>query len=173
MNDLSQLTSPVLELMVVEIPESKSSASAAASASASASDDEATKKRPQPEEDSGDDDEDQAKPRKHRHHNHHHLHEEQSDAPVWGSPESNPLKHKRGRSQTTTPRQPIPTLATLEDHDFMEPDVDGNVEASRSRADAMRMLPQRIFYQQMMQSSGMNLFGQNHQRKESSKRASA
>ena len=159
---MADVASPVLELTVIEVPEGRNVFELPSVAARS---------RPDDLELSGSEDlldamrgaevTDEA-PRKHRHHSSRiHSHEEQADEAVvvrnhHPRMATTPAPIGKHRSATHRPPRPtlspVPTLATLEDHDlFRETEEE---ETARAEADEMRMMQRpvtSIFMQRLMQ----------------------
>ena len=167
LTDPADVVSPVLELTIVEVPEGRNVFEIPSSIARSRStDDTETVNEELESVAEGADD----TPRKHRHHTSrvHASHEEQADEAFVrvhhlsrnGLAPSSSANHGKHRASHRTnhysrdaPRpttSPVPTLATLEDHDlFRETEEE---ETARAEADELRMMRQSsIFMQRMLQ----------------------
>ncbi|KZS20368.1 Uncharacterized protein APZ42_012949 [Daphnia magna] len=176
--DPANVASPVLELTLIEMPEGKSVFEVPSNAARGRSDD--MESIGSDDGDAFTELMDESSPRRHRHQHSvqavHTSQEEQADEAVFrvnnhsvknGIPYNptvlqvskhhrtlNPSTSRLGHSQTSNHRStpsPVPTLATLEDHDLFRDTEDEETTRAETEGSRFQLRPTSLFMQRMMQ----------------------
>ena len=153
-SDPSNLTVPILELILFEVPDCRGLVKWNVPMALAPSVVEVKK----PHEDEVEDEDALAadeEPRKHRHQNHCHTEEQADDAGNSGAQQAHTVKpaavanhYNRQRSGSNRPQQRHTTLATSEDADSLSIESDNASASSSDKTEAS--YPQYVFLQRMM-----------------------